>query len=291
MKINHKDNSKKRFSYLETPENVSTITSDKLGNYSNEVIYYARQLKYQHEKDYVPENPDSAHPDQRHSDDYYLECAQKYYNLDRLKSFAALMKKACLGVDTIPDSDWSVYSYEEIIQMANNGVYVPEEVLHWAMAQREADVTSYVVVTDDANNDNNSSTEEVSADSDINNLRNIAKQNIVKSVNQQEVLDLKNDEVQNLTQKALRVKAETKSFKGRSQETKLARKTKRLQELDQKSKEQKLNPFEKKELKKLRRELGEESSIRQEMQKKTQELESFLNSFFSKGFNFCSLLF
>lgn len=269
---NNKEDVTKRFGYLEDPsQRMSLAATTSTDGYSARIVAYAEQLKYEHEHDNTSGVP-------HHSDEEYLQIAARYYHIGLSANYAAGLKHLAQGSNPVPDPEWVGYSYEEIIAMSNNGVNVPKEVLSWAEAQKDADIISYVVISDEAALDDGSSTEEVTGDSQINNLRNIAKQNIVKAVSQQETLEVKTEEVQNLTNEAASIKKESLSLQGKMKEDKTQKKINRLKELKEKSEEKELNPFEKFELKKLQHELGQEGEIRKEIQQINNQLDSFLDS-------------
>lgn len=177
MKVNSK---KSNFFSINSDIPPMDITdADLLSNYSSKVIVLAEKLKGQHEKD-------NNSGTQRFSDKYYLEYAKKYIaNLEYAQNNARLSLMMSDMNNTVPDPEWSEFSYEEIIAMADNGVNVPKNVLGWAKSQQESDVTAYVIVSDNAENDDNSSTSEVSGENDINKLRAQAQSYITRSNKEQ----------------------------------------------------------------------------------------------------------
>lgn len=58
----------------------------------------------------------------------------------------------------ITDKDWAMYSYEEIIEMEHQGYQIPDDILEWAHAQQESDVTDYVIVSDATGTDDGATT-------------------------------------------------------------------------------------------------------------------------------------
>lgn len=53
-------------------------------------------------------------------------------------------------INPVPDDPvWGQFSYEEILNMSDNGVVIPDEVLQWAKAQANEDVVNYQVDTDE----------------------------------------------------------------------------------------------------------------------------------------------
>ena len=153
-------------------------TTDTTG-YTSEEIAYAQQLKGQYGTKF--------------SDDFYLQYAHRAIS-GRL---AGKYANTITDINAAPDPAYAQYSYEEILAMVNNGVKVPKDVIAWAKAHQEADVTDYVVVDDtsetaDSNPDNNNSEE-----SEINKIRNQTKDYIKKATKAQSDLETNNLERSN----------------------------------------------------------------------------------------------
>ena len=65
--------------------------------------------------------------------------------------------------------------------MESNGYKIPEEILQWAHAQQEADVTDYVMVSDATALEDNTTAATGSSKDELANLQKKARQNIAKA--------------------------------------------------------------------------------------------------------------
>ena len=267
MKVKNEDY-KKKFSYIEDPKNKAEITSLNIDKYRDDVIRYAQQLKYQHESKNTSDKP-------YHTDDEYLEFAQKYFNINRFKSYVSMMRMVYNPSEPVPNPEWSGYSYIEILNMSNNGVYVPKDVLYWAKAQEESDVTAYQVISDEAENDNNTSTQSVSADFDINNLAVNVKENIVKAAKQQEKSE---NDVDALSPAIISFQNLQRKFNDKFSKTDFDQKSDRLKELEQKSQIGELSENETQEFKNLKNELQNSKEDIYDIVKNNEYLEDFMRS-------------
>lgn len=82
--------------------------------------------------------------------DYALSILKKYSaNINRLNHESAYNQ---LGHPL--DIKWSQYSYEEILQMEDNGVKIPEEFLEWAHSMQSSNSVEYQLDTGDTVNEN-----------------------------------------------------------------------------------------------------------------------------------------
>lgn len=79
------------------------------------------------------------------------------------------------------DPKWSQYSYEEILQMEDAGVLIPEEFLEWAHSMESSNVTEYELDTGDSANINDAD----SLKSDIGDAGNSGKKDVAKVFNKQ----------------------------------------------------------------------------------------------------------
>ena len=266
-----KQKEQKKFSYLEDPSKSIQITDPALtGKYDSRVVLYAERLKYQHEHNNTSGTP-------YHSDEYYLDYAQKSFSISSFKGAMQAFNRKFVMNNNVPDPAWAEYSYEEIIQMANDGVYVPKKVLAWAQGEQEAALTSYIVITDEVKSDDNSSTGEDTRESKVNALRKKTKENIVKTVKQEEIVEQQSKQVRNLGSRVNATKIIEENFKESSND-KIEKKTKRLKELSKKSEDSGLNQDEKREYKKLKAELNQDSELRKKMAQKALEMDDFLSS-------------
>ena len=226
--------------------NTAGVTIDeKLAqNYNSRIVNTAIELKAKYGSKY--------------SDEYYLESAANWYKSELNTAFNSAYLKGTVGCP-IQNPQWAGYSYEEIIQMENNGVKIPQDVLLWAHAQQESDITSYEVVTSTGENDDNASTEELSGDFDINSLQKKAKENIAKSEKAQEDIQQTVEEYNQNKEKAIQLKNEKeKALKNSISEiTKLTNEWKKL---DQKAKSGTLSEAERSRYEELSKTLGNETN-------------------------------
>lgn len=261
MKVN---SSRKKSNFASGDFSSAGITIDKelAEKYRADVVEQAKQLKAKHGTKY--------------SDEYYLTYAK---NIDamRMKGAYTEIYNKRAGMCPIQDPDWAGYSYEEVLQMENNGYKIPEEVLLWAHAQQESDVTAYEVISDDASVDDNSSTEEITGDSDINNLQKKAKQYITKSENAQNEAQQKIEEFKVLSEKAQNIKEEKEnSYKDSMKE--IMNLTNEWKQLDTKSKNDSLSNSEQKRYTELGKILGNNGSATKSMQVDSDDLDKLLST-------------
>ena len=87
------------------------------------------------------------------------------------------------------DGEWSQYTYEEILQMEDNGVLIPDEVLKWAHSMQASNVSEYELTSEDTSdiNDTDSTKNDV-GDAGNMGLANVAKVFTKKVVLQEEIL-------------------------------------------------------------------------------------------------------
>lgn len=229
--------------------------------YSDRVIEYAKILK-------------AKNGDGKYSDEYYLNYAKGIDIREMQGAYTEIFnKKAALC--PIQDPQWAGYSYEEILQMEQSGYKIPEEVLLWAHAQQESDITAYEIISDDIDSDDNSSTEEVTGDSDINNLQKKAKEYILKSEKAQKNAQQKIEEYQVITEKANEIKREKEnSYKDSMKE--IINLTNDWKELDKKKKNNTITTSEQNKYNELSKQLGSNGSASKEFQVENDDLDKLL---------------
>lgn len=127
--------------------------------------------------DELKNNPDFADWPDEYIEDYAQSLIMKSNTSINLLNLDASFKK--LGKPL--DPEWSQYSYEEILQMEDNGVNVPEEFLEWAHSMQSTNTVEYELDTGDVNDINDS--EGLSAD--IGDAGNMGKKNVIKVFNKQ----------------------------------------------------------------------------------------------------------
>ena len=139
------DTSKSTSGVSITPENSAVVYSDK-------ILETALALK--------------ATYGAKYSDQYYLDYASRMSYIGMVERFSEPRAKR-ISECPIQNPDWQGYSYEEIIEMENNGVEIPQDVILWAHAQQESDIVAYDIIETEQNSDDNSSTEEVTNGFDV----------------------------------------------------------------------------------------------------------------------------
>ena len=179
----------------------------------------------------------------------------------------------------IQDPHWQGYSYEEIIQMENNGVKIPQDVLLWAHAQQESDVVSYEVIESEALNDDNSSTGEISDSADINALLKNAQINTVKANSAQKIVEENSEQYKELSTQAKKIKEKNSSSK-KSEIDKFSKLSNEWKQLDIKNKNGTLSESEKLKYTELSKTLSAEnsSSNKKELAFNERELDELLSS-------------
>lgn len=232
--------------------------------YSNRVIEYAKILK-------------AKNGAGKYSDEYYLEYAKGIDNREMKGAYNEVFHKKAAKCD-IQDSKWRGFSYEEIIQMKNSGVKIPEEVLLWAEAQQESDVIAYEVISDEALIDDNTTTEEVAGDTNINSLQTKTKFYINKAEDTQKTNKQKIEEFETLSNKVSQIKNEKESsYKNAMNE--ISKLTNELEELDEKNKNGTLTQSEAKRYKELGKIVNSKNNIAiNNMLKNSYEVDEFLSS-------------
>lgn len=257
----HKRNSKFNLSGNTDTSGVS-IDNDLAKLYSNRVVEYAKILK--------------AKNGTKYSDAYYLDYAKSIDNREMQGAYNEVFHKKAAQCD-IQDPNWRGYSYEEIIQMKNTGVKIPEDVIRWAEAQQESDITAYEVISDEAAIDDNTSTEEVSGDTNINSLQSKTKLYINRAEDTQETSKQKLEEFQTLSDSVTQIRNEKETnYKNTIEEiTKLSNE---LDELDKKNKNGTLTQSEAKRYKELGKILNTQTKSIDNMLKNSVEVDEFLSS-------------
>lgn len=175
---------------------TSKITLDEnlASKYSPETVERAKELK--------AKNQSSK---QNFSDEYYLNYAKSLQLQDILGALNEIHHNRLANL-AIQDKDWAGYSYEEIIEMENLGIKIPEEVLLWAHAQQESDVTDYIIVTDSINSDDANTTEDINSSQQLQNLQKKARENIIKSEKAEKALNDKVTQYNETKNKAEKIK-------------------------------------------------------------------------------------
>lgn len=252
--------------YSQSPSGVTldSISAEKLSKYSQKTIDNACRLK--------------ATYGDKYTDEFYLNYSSRLSYINMVNRLGA-PQEARSSMYAIQDPHWQGYSYEEIIQMENNGVKIPQDVLLWAHAQQESDVVSYEVIESEALNDDNSSTGELSDSADINALLKNAQINTVKANSAQKVVKENSEKYKELSTQAKKIKEKNSSSK-KSEIDKFAKLSNEWKQLDIKNKNGTLSESEKLKYTELSKTLSAEnsSSNKKELAFNERELDELLSS-------------
>ena len=264
-----KVNSKKTGLNIDYSQNTTGITlsdipEDKLALYSQKTIENACRLKAKYGNKY--------------SDEYYLNYSSRDSYIRMVENFSE-SKRTNAAMCAVQDPNWQGYSYEEIIQMENNGVKIPQEVLLWAHAQQESDIVSYEVIESEALNDDNTSTGEISNSSDINALLKNAQIYTVKSTSAQKTAEEDAEKYSELSTQAKKIQSENKNTY-KDELEKITKLTKEWKQLDTKNKNGTLNSSEKNRYNELSKTINSENNNnnKKEVAFNEKELDELLSS-------------
>lgn len=252
--------------YSQSPSGVTldSISHEKLSKYSQKTIDNACRLK--------------ATYGDKYTDEFYLNYSSGLSYINMVNRLGA-PQEARSSMYAIQDPHWQGYSYEEIIQMENNGVKIPQDVLLWAHAQQESDVVSYEVIESEALNDDNSSTGEISDSADINALLKNAQINTVKANSAQKIVEENSEKYKELSTQAKKIKEKNSSSK-KSEIDKFSKLSNEWKQLDIKNKNGTLSESEKLKYTELSKTLSAEnsSSNKKELAFNDRELDELLSS-------------
>ena len=252
--------------YSQSPSGVTldSISAEKLSKYSQKTIDNACRLK--------------ATYGDKYTDEFYLNYSSRMSYINMVNRLGA-PQEARSSMYAIQDPHWQGYSYEEIIQMENNGVKIPQDVLLWAHAQQESDVVSYEVIESEALNDDNSSTGEISDSADINALLKNAQINTVKANSAQKIVEENSEQYKELSTQAKKIKEKNSSSK-KSEIDKFSKLSNEWKQLDIKNKNGTLSESEKLKYTELSKTLSAEnsSSNKKELAFNERELDELLSS-------------
>lgn len=252
--------------YSQSPSGVTldSISPEKLSKYSQKTIDNACRLK--------------ATYGDKYTDEFYLNYSSGLSYINMVNRLGA-PQEARSSMYAIQDPHWQGYSYEEIIQMENNGVKIPQDVLLWAHAQQESDVVSYEVIESEALNDDNSSTGEISDSADINALLKNAQINTVKANSAQKIVEENSEKYKELSTQAKKIKEKNSSSK-KSEIDKFSKLSNEWKQLDIKNKNGTLSESERLKYTELSKTLSAEnsSSNKKELAFNERELDDLLSS-------------
>lgn len=251
------DSSKSTSGVSITPENPAVVYSDK-------ILETAVALK--------------ANYGTKYSDQFYLDYASRMSYIGMVERFSAPRAER-ISACPIQDPDWQGYSYEEIIEMENNGVQIPQDVVLWAHAQQESDIVAYDILETEENTDDNSATEEVTDGFDVTALQKNAQKYTTKAEKAQKEAIAQTEEFNVLAQKAQKIKKE-KQDTYKNELKQITALTDEWKKLEEKNKSNSLTSSEQKRYKELSQTLkgNTNNSTMKETKFDSAELDELLTS-------------
>ena len=272
-KVNFKITRNEIGKYSPSSVDLNGVTDEFLAKYTDWEIEKAKELKA---KQKALHEADPNHVDETaYSDAYYLDYAKTLTHEEHASRRRAIFKNNLGGCD-IKDLEWAQYSYEEILQMEQDGYKIPLEVIEWAHSQQQADVTDYVVVSDNAEGEDYSATEDVTGSDELTKLRTQALNDIARIEKAEKETDKEIEEYSRTRSQAKAVQARTAFFQD-MEFKKLEEKTNEWKKLNAKKEAGKLNKLEEKRFNKLTQELkGSDSGIVAKLEANAAELDEFL---------------
>ena len=241
-----------------------TMDEDFAKNYSSEIVESAKELK--------------AKNGNKYSDEYYLNYAKSLKYQELLRAHREVNQRNANQYD-ITDKDWAMYSYEEIIEMERQGYQIPDNILEWAHAQQESDVTDYVIVSDATGTDDGATTDATSNSDQLTSLQKKAQENIIKSEKAIETTDQKVEAYNTTAKKAKQIKDKKEdTFKNSMNKIEdMATEWKKLD--DKKKNGEKLSLTERLKYNSLSKKLDSSNgTMMKEIQADNSDLDDFLNS-------------
>ena len=250
-----------REEYSVTATSGTVLDEELCQKYPEDAIIKAKQLKAKHGTKY--------------SDAYYLDMGKSIALQEIIGANREIHKKRIVDCP-IKDVEWAGYSYEEILAMETEGYKIPEEVLQWAHAQQEADVTDYVMVSDATATEDNVTDATGTNNNELDNLKKKAQQNITKSDKALEEAAQDIEKYNEIADKAKKIK-DKKEDNYKETMNEISSKTEEWKKLDDKKKSGKLSRSEEKRYKNLSKQLnGTDGSLMKELQIEHADLDEFL---------------
>ncbi|MBR6722980.1 hypothetical protein IKL64_05960 [bacterium] len=240
-----------------------TLDEDLCAKYSEEAIEKAKQLKAKHGTAY--------------SDAYYLDYAKSLELQELIAANREIHKRRVVKCE-IKDVEWAGYSYEEILAMEANGHIIPEEILQWAHAQQQSDVTDYVMVSDATALEDNTTEASGDPQDELSNLQTKAKQNIAKTEIAFEEAAINIEEFKLNADKAEEIQKKQNSFY-KAMLDEISKDKQEYERLCEKKESGKISKFEELKLKKLSKKFNDkDNGLVNKIQENSKELETFLSS-------------
>ena len=253
----------KKSDYSTYSTNGVTISDDETcAKYSKETVEKAKLLK--------------AKYGDKYSDRKYLEYA-KSMTIEEFARHTNSSFQKSLSNQYIQDIEWAQFSYEEIIEMENSGYNIPKEVILWARAQQQSDITDYVVISENSAEEDNSEPDKIDNPQQLNTLRTKALEKLAKSEQITEEMEEATDKYKNSVQNIQTLKTEKEESIKKSQ-NKFEKDTEEWKNLNSKNELGTLTDAEKKRFSELSETLNnEQRNFNSEITKNNFEIEEFLN--------------
>ncbi|MBR1425460.1 hypothetical protein IJ579_07860 [bacterium] len=257
MRVN---NNRMAFDKPDYSIDISNVTMTGEEGFNEEIVEYAKRLK--------ATNPG-------HSDSFYLKYAQYHFRIKNNKQFLLNLQNR-IGFNS-PFAQWAGYTYDEIINMANNGFNIPEEVLEWVKSQYQIDETSYIVTTDDITGGDIDMLNTLESDLAPETIEPNIQKYIVLAQRTQTMIQKDFDSFSEISEYAQNIKTEKENSYKQTLEQ-ISNYTKELKEIVQKSKRGELSDQEKDRYNELKNILASDSSIIIELKNDDHQLKDFLKS-------------
>lgn len=251
---------------------------------SDEVIELAKQLKannltgvggdreksqkYSEKKPLTAQNEDAY-------DKFFISYAERMLQREFKTKYNVIYKQQAMNCE-ITDSQWAIYSADEILAMEQNGTVIPKDVVEWAHSQQQLDVTNYIIETD-ADSEDETIADNLTDTDALSVLQATAKKNINKVEKASEKIKDKQTKYEKISEEASKVKkSKEDTFKKKVEDIKTLKKE--WDELNTKRENGKLSFVEQQKFNKLSKELKKsDKTLDNEMNFGSNELEDFLD--------------
>ena len=272
-KVNFKIRQNEIGKYSPSSVDLNGVTDEYLAKFTDVEIEKAKELKAK-QKALHEADPNHA-SETAYTDAYYLDYAKTLTHQEHLSRQRGIFKNTLAGCD-IKDMEWAQYSYEEILQMEQDGYKIPQEVIEWAHSQQQADVTDYVVVSDDAAADDSNTTDDATGSDELTKLRTQALNDIAKIEKAEKETDNEIEEYNKTKNQAKSIQTRSAFFRD-MEFKKLEEKTNEWKKLNEKREAGKLNKLEERRFNKLTQELkGAEGGVMFKLESSAADLDEFL---------------
>ncbi len=252
---------------------LDDVREGYLKKFTPEQIEKAKQLKA---KQLALYEAGELKSEPKFSDEYYLDYVESMVHTSNIARVREMAQNRLLNY-AITDIEWAQYSYEEILQMEQNGYKIPQEVLEWAHSQQQADVTDYIVLMDSVETDDLSDTTDVTASDELSKYRAQSLKDIAR-IEKAEKETQENIQQYNETQEKAKSIQQSKMFGYKKELKKAEEMTEEWKKLNDKKEAGTLNIFEQNRYEKLSEELkGSSSGFLARIKAENFELDDFLS--------------